>query len=230
MASSVVARERNQHCRIPQKHSIGKDDTTDELCGKHSAGSHFGASKETDDSNDVPMHESPSSDGQLPSSGGPRGRSNSKAKSTTTDAGGVRQRSKFDGEASGMTPEPKRCKESARQGEVRESHAPPRESPEKKRVRFSTEPGSGGACAITVEEQVEDYWSDEHGQGELFEGLQRGHGSHRGCVRSSAGKWSCARHSRGDGAVVKHLTIRWEKCWRKRNNEREFKARFAERE
>ena len=25
-------------------------------------------------------------------------------------------------------------------------------------------------CSITVEEQVEDYWSDEHGQGEMFEG------------------------------------------------------------
>ena len=45
-----------------------------------------------------------------------------------------------------------------------------RESPEK-RVRLSTEVGAGGACAITVEEQVEDYLSDEHGQGELFEGL-----------------------------------------------------------
>ena len=50
-------------------------------------------------------------------------------------------------------------------------NAPLGGSLDKKKVRLSTEPGDGGACAITVEEQVEDYWSDEHGQGELFEGL-----------------------------------------------------------
>ena len=71
-----------------------------------------------------------------------------------------------------MTPEPKRPKETVRQGEVPESNAPPGESLGKKKVRFSTEPGDGSACAITVEEQLEDYWSDEHGQGELFEGLR----------------------------------------------------------
>ena len=38
-------------------------------------------------------------------------------------------------------------------------------------MRFLPEPGDGGACAITVEELVEDYWSDVHGQGEMFEGL-----------------------------------------------------------
>ena len=38
-------------------------------------------------------------------------------------------------------------------------------------MRFSTEPGDGNACANTVEEQVEDYWSNERGQGELFEGI-----------------------------------------------------------
>ena len=57
--------------------------------------------------------------------------------------------------------------------ETRESNALPGESPDKKKVRFSTEPGDGGLCAITVEEQVEDYWSDEHDQGEMFEGLHR---------------------------------------------------------
>ena len=50
---------------------------------------------------------------------------------------------KFDGEASG-TPDPKRSKETVKQGEVRESNALPGESPEKKKVRFLPEPGDGG--------------------------------------------------------------------------------------
>ena len=74
----------------------------------HSAGSCSESGKETDDSHDVPMNESPSSDGQPQSSGGSHDRSNSKAKSATDDADGVRQRLKFDGKASGMTPDPKR--------------------------------------------------------------------------------------------------------------------------
>ena len=76
----------------------------------------------------------------------------------------MRQRLKFDGKVSGMTPDPKRSNETAKQGEVRESNALPGESPEKKKVRFLSEPGDGGACAITVEELVEDYWSDEDGK------------------------------------------------------------------
>ena len=90
------------------------------------------------------MNESPPRDAQTQSSGGPHDRSSSKAKSTTADADGVRQRLKFDGEASGLTPDPQRCMQTVRQGEVRESNAPPGESPEKNKVRFSTEPGSGG--------------------------------------------------------------------------------------
>ena len=70
-----------------------------------------------------------------------------------------------------MTPDPKRSKETVKQGEVRESNALPGESPEKKKVRFLPEPGGGGACAITVEELADDYWSDGRGQGEMFEGL-----------------------------------------------------------
>ena len=75
------------------------------------------------------------------------------------------------------------------------------ESLDKKKVRFSTEVGAGGACAITLEEQVEDFWSDERSLSELFEGTpqqgrtRRGLGGHRGYVGSSAGKWRCARHS-----------------------------------
>ena len=83
-------------------------------------------------------------------------------------ADGVRQRLKFDSEASGMTPDPKRSKETVKQGETRESNALPGESPERKKVRFLPNSGDGGVAAVTVEELVEDYWSDEHGQGQLF--------------------------------------------------------------
>ena len=109
------------------------------------------------------MSETPLTDG--------RDTSHIKSKSSVGTSDGVRQHLKFDGEASGMTPDPKRSKETVKQGETRESNALPGESPEKKKVRFLPEPGDGGACAITVEEFVEDYWSDEHGQGEMFEGL-----------------------------------------------------------
>ena len=94
-----------------------------------------------------------------------------KSESPEDAVDGVRQRLKFDGEASGMTPDPKRSKETVKQGEIFESNALPDELPEKKRVRFLTDSGDGGACAITVEELVEDYWCAEQGQGEMFEGL-----------------------------------------------------------
>ena len=35
---------------------------------------------------------------------------------------------------------------------------------------------------------------------------------------------------RGEGAGMQHLTTRWEKTWRKRNNEWEYKVRFVGRE
>ena len=38
-------------------------------------------------------------------------------------------------------------------------------------MRFLSDSRDGGAAAVSVEELVEDYWSDEHGQGEMFEGL-----------------------------------------------------------
>ena len=82
-----VGREMNQHRHIPsfligestQKLAIGMHDITDELRGTRSAGSHSGSGEETDDSKDVPMNESLSSDGQSQSSGGSHDRSNSKA-------------------------------------------------------------------------------------------------------------------------------------------------------
>ena len=61
--------------------------------------------KETDDTNDadnVPMSETPVNDG--------RNASHIKSKSSAADTDGVRQRLKFDGEASGMTPDPKKEK------------------------------------------------------------------------------------------------------------------------
>ena len=64
-----------------------------------------------------------------------------------------------------MTLDPKRSKETVKQGENCESNALPGESPERKKVRFLPNCGDGGATAVTVEELVEDYWSDEHGQG-----------------------------------------------------------------
>ena len=92
-----------------QKHNLDTPDGTE--------GNHSETAKETDDTNDaddVPRSQTPSSDGQ-------RDRSHIKAKSSAADTDGVRQRLKFDGEASGMTPDPKRSKESVRQGEIRES-------------------------------------------------------------------------------------------------------------
>ena len=70
-----------------------------------------------------------------------------------------------------MTPDPKGSKETVKQGETRESNALPCESPERKKVGFLPDSGNGGAAAVTVEELIEDYWSDEHGQGQMFEGL-----------------------------------------------------------
>ena len=67
-----------------------------------------------------------------------RDASHIKSKSSLDDTSGVRQRLKFDGLATGMTPDPKRSKETVKQGETRESNALPVESPDKKKVRFSS--------------------------------------------------------------------------------------------
>ena len=66
-----------------------------------------------------------------------RDASHIKSKSSLDDTSGVRQRLKFDGVASGMTPDPKRSKEGVTQGEIRESNALSGESPDKKKERFS---------------------------------------------------------------------------------------------
>ena len=145
--------------------------------------------KETDDTNDaddVPMSETPVNDG--------RNASHIKSKSSAADTDGVRQRLKFDGEASGMTPDPKKSKETVKQGEIRESNALLGESLDKKKVRFSSESGDYGACACTVEELVEDCWSDEHGQG-------------GGCLRDSIARWNQIW-------IRQPLRLRWIACWK----------------
>ena len=80
-----------------------------------------------------------------------------------------------------MTPDPKRSKETVKQGGTRESNALPGESPERKKARFLPDSGDGGAAAVMVEELVEDYWSDEHGQGVMFEGTPLQGGTRLGC-------------------------------------------------
>ena len=80
-----------------------------------------------------------------------------------------------------MTPDPKRSKQTVKQCEVRELNGLRGESPEKGEVRFLPEPGVGGACAITVEELVEDFWYDEHGQGEMFQKTPLQGGTRSGC-------------------------------------------------
>ena len=127
---------------------------------------HTETPKETDDTTDhdsVPMSETSLSDH--------RDACHIKFKSSVDTADGLRLRLKFDGEASGMTPDPERSKETVKQGEICESNALLGESPERKKVRFLQGSGDGGAAAVTVEELVEDCWSDEHGQGQMFEGL-----------------------------------------------------------
>ena len=110
------------------------------------------------------------------------------------------------------------------------------ESPDKKKVRFSSEPGDGGACAITVEELVEDYWSDEHGQGAMYEGLQCKVEPALDTTATEAALDRLLQNGvvldipRDEGVGMKHLTTRWEKTWRKRNNEWEYKIRFVGRE
>ena len=126
---------------------------------------HSETPKETDDTN---VHDSVLMSALLNDK---RDASHIKSKSSVDTTDGVRHRLKFDGEASGMTPNPKRSKETVKQGEIRESNALLGESRERKKVRFLPDSEDGGAAAVTVEELVEDYWSDEHGQGQMFEGL-----------------------------------------------------------
>ena len=185
------------------KHNSDLPDKTED---KHSE-----TPKETDDTNDannVPMSETPTNDGRYAS--------HIKSKSSVDAAAGVRQRLTFDVEASGMTADPKRSKETVKQGEVRESNALPGESLEKKKVRFLPEPGGGGACAITVEELVEDNWTDERGQGEMFDGLHCKAEPDLDVINTEAALDRLLENGvvrdipRDEGVGMKHLTTKWE--------------------
>ena len=87
-----------------------------------------------------------------------------------------------------------------------------------------------------VEELVEYYWSDEHGQGAMYEGL---HCKVEPDLDTTATEAAWDRlldnrvvcdNPRDEGTGMKHLTTRWEETWRKRNNEWKYKVRFVERE
>ena len=171
---------------------------------------HSKTAKETDDTNDPDNVPTPLNDG--------RDASHIKSKSSVDTADGVRQRLKFDGEASGMTPDPKRSKETVKQGEVHESNALPGESLERKKVRFLSDSGDGGAAAVTVEELVEDCWSDEHGQGQMFEGLHCKVEPDLDIINTEAALDRLLENgvvrdtpAGAEGAGMKHLTTRWEK-------------------
>ena len=69
--------------------------------------------KDTNDTDNVPVSQTPMNDC--------RDASHIKSKSSLDDTSGVRQRLKFDGVATGMAPDPKRSKETVKQGEIRES-------------------------------------------------------------------------------------------------------------
>ena len=116
-----------------------------------------------------------------------------------------------------MTPDPKRSKETVKHCEIRESNALPGESPERKKVRFLPDSGDGGAAAVTVEELVEDCWSDEHGQGQMFEGLHCKVEPDLDTINTDAPLDRLLENGvvrdipRAEGAGMKHLTTRWEK-------------------
>ena len=132
---------------------------------------------------------------------------------------------KFDGKASGITPDRKKSKEAVKQGETRELRAPPGESPETK-VRFLSDYGDGGDAAVTVRKS----WLKTTGQ--MNTAKVR-------CLRDSIARVEpdldvinteaaldrllendvVRDLPRDEGAGVKHLTTKWEKNLKKRNNE-----------
>ena len=106
-----------------------------------------------------------------------------------------------------MTPDPKRSKETLKHGEIRESNGLPGESPDKKKVRFSSE--------VTVEELVEDYRSDEHGQGAKYGGLHCKVEPDLDTMAAEAALDLLLENEvvrdipRDEGVGMKHLTTRW---------------------
>ena len=188
---------------------------------------HTETPKETDDTNDtdrMPMSETPMDDG--------RDASNIKSKCSLDDATGVRQRLKFDGVATGMTPDPKRSKETVKQGEIRESNALPRKWCDSRRNL---------EMAARVQSRRKS-WLRAAGLTSMARDR---------CSRDSIARWNqisirqslrlrwiaCWKtelfvifRETKVLACMKHLTTKWEKTWRKRNNKLECKVRFVERE
>ena len=89
-------------------------------------------------------------------------------------------------------------------------------------MRFLSDSGDGGAAAVTVEELVEDCWSDEHGQGE-FEGFHCKVEPDLDVINTEAALDRLLENEvvcdipRDEGAGMKDMTTRWEKTWKKRN-------------
>ena len=192
---------------------------------------HSETPKEADDTNDhdsAPMSETPLKDD--------RDESHIKSKSSVDTADGVRQRLKFDGEASGMTPDPRRSMETVKQGETRESNA----------LLVSRLRGRRcDSCRILAmaAPQLSRWktWLKTTGQMSMARDI---------CSRDSICKVEPDLDTinteaalerllengvvrdipRAEGAGMKHLTTRWEKTWRKRNNKWEYKVRFVGRE
>ena len=87
-----------------------------------------------------------------------------------------------------------------------------------------------------MEELVEDYWSDDHGQRQMFDGLHCKVEPDLDSINTEAAldrllEMDLVRDiPRAEGAGMKHLTTRWEKTRRKRNNEWKYKVRFVGRE
>ena len=170
--------------------------------------------KETDDTNDadnVLMSETPLNDGH--------DASHIKSKSSVDTADGVRQRVKFGGHASGMTPDPKRSQETVKQGETVSRPLFIVSRLRGRRCDFCQILGMAAhllsrwkswlkitghmnmARERCLREPDVDVINTEAALDRLLE---------NGVVRDIP---------RDEGAGMKHLTTRWEKTWRKRNNE-----------
>ena len=84
-------------------------------------------------------------------------------------------------------------------------------------MRSLSDSGDGGAAAVTVEELVEDYWSDLHGQGQMFEGLHCKVEPDQDTINTEAALDRLLENEvvrdtpRAEGAGMKHLTTRSEK-------------------
>ena len=145
-----------------------------------------------------------------------------KSKSSVDTVDGVSQRLKFDGETFWNVWFPrdqgdKTCEANALFGE----------SFDRKNVRFLPDPGDGVAAVVSLEVLVEDYCSDEHGQGQMLEGLQF---KVEPDQDTSSTEVAVDRFLQNGVARQEQLSTRWEEIWRKRNTKWEYKVRHVGRE